>query len=451
MNFFRAIRTLPLVMGTLIPFELLAESPKSTSTPPVAMVVGISPHLERSAKDDVYRRIVGLLVQELPGGSSLTLVDADHLTSIANVEIPTTRAFQNERTRVNQFQEPILRLRDFLAHEPAIEPQHPSTAPAAIRVPQYLEFVAEHYLQTNRAPILLLLGHPLYLDSKEPSFSMLDGYFPGDGHLQATREQSIYGIRGRSNALPGIQIHWGYFGDPWLNDLHRERVQRFWSLFIQGQGGRLATFTSDLATVFRSSLLPSGQLHPPAFNVDPNENRIVMWRMNRETGQTDWITRDSVGPNPAAAPATLVGPMRVGIRWQGTIDLDLYARSRPGAETLYFQHPRSPEGYYSKDHRTSPDHDYEYIEFETPVDAREVEASVNFHTGTSEVPVTGEIRIEFDHRIYSGIFEIASRQGNEGRGGPDQQAAWARMDVSHLLHLDPTARHSASTSGTPAR
>lgn len=69
MNFFRAIRTLPLVMGTLIPFELLAESPKSTSTPPVAMVVGISPHLERSAKDDVYRRIVGLLVQELPGGT----------------------------------------------------------------------------------------------------------------------------------------------------------------------------------------------------------------------------------------------------------------------------------------------------------------------------------------------------------------------------------------------
>ena len=48
------------------------------------------------------------------------------------------------------------------------------------------------------------------------------------------------------------------------------------------------------------------------------------------------------------------GPLKIGIRWKQNIDLDLYAAPRPGAETLFFQHPRSPEGYYFKDHRSSP-------------------------------------------------------------------------------------------------
>src|SRR2546422_7121304 len=32
-------------------------------------------------------------------------------------------------------------------------------------------------------------------DAKEPVFSMVDGYFPSDGHLLATREKSVFGDR----------------------------------------------------------------------------------------------------------------------------------------------------------------------------------------------------------------------------------------------------------------
>ena len=51
--------------------------------------------------------------------------------------------------------------------------------------------------------------------------------------------------------------------------------------------------------------------------------------------------------------------MKIGIRWRGDIDLDLYAAANPEAETLFFQHTRSPEGYYFKDHRSSPDREYD--------------------------------------------------------------------------------------------
>ena len=78
---------------------------------------------------------------------------------------------------------------------------------------------------------------------------MLDGYFPSDGHLSASRQESVFGLKGRTNALANVVVHFGWFGDPWVSEVHRDRVQRFWTLYLQGQGARLATFCGDLPRV----------------------------------------------------------------------------------------------------------------------------------------------------------------------------------------------------------
>jgi hypothetical protein len=106
-----------IVFLLAIPWLACADTSPPPAPSAIDLVVGLSPYLDRSVKDDVYRRVVGLLVQDLPGGSSLSIYDACHLTTVTHVVIPTSRAFQNERTRVNQFQEPIRQLRDFLARE----------------------------------------------------------------------------------------------------------------------------------------------------------------------------------------------------------------------------------------------------------------------------------------------------------------------------------------------
>ena len=64
----------------------------------------------------------------------------------------------------------------------------------------------------------------------------------------------------------------------------------------------------------------------------------------------------------ATAPSALTGRMKIGIRWQDNLDLDLYATPRRGSETLFFQHPRTAQGYLYKDHRASPGREYEFIE-----------------------------------------------------------------------------------------
>src|SRR5205814_6534529 len=110
--------------------------------------------------------------------------------------------------------------------------------------------------------------------------------------------------------------------------------------------------------------------------------KIQNLRSRRCRTETYCLTRDTLPAGAPTRPSTMIGPMKIGIRWKERIDLDLYATARPGAETLYFEHVRSPEGYYYKDHRSSPGREYEFIEFESAVDVREVEAFINFYKGS---------------------------------------------------------------------
>jgi hypothetical protein len=229
-----------------------------------------------------------------------------------------------------------------------------------------------------------------------------------------------------------------------VSEVHQEKITRFWSLYVQGQGARLATFCGDLPTVFNAARAGAGlaAASPSRYEVDPQQTKIEMLRITRDVSLADWITRDTLPQGPAGPPTKRVGPMKIGIRWKGKIDLDLYACPAPGADTLYFEHTRSAEGYYYKDHRSSPEREYEFIEFEAPVDIGRVEASVNFYQGNAPGGPAGEIRIEFEGKIYSGRFAITADHGNEGRSGGSQGKYWARIDIPGLLKLTEAPAHA---------
>lgn len=415
-----------------------ASAPSRTNEGGKRMVIGISPFLEKGMKDGVYRGIVRLVVEELPLGTSLWIYDAYHLRTITQVEIPNVRAFQSSKTRANQFSRQIGELKEFLAreHEKPVAPR--LSLNEAVRLPQLMEFIASNLQSAEEARPLtvLLLGHPLYMDAKEPGFSMVDGYFPSDAHLTTTRDKSVYGLNpeNRTDLLKDIVVHFGYFGDPWLSEVHRDKISRFWSLYLQGQGAQLATFTGDLPTVFAAARNPARTEAPNRFKVDPAQTKLEMLRITRDIGVADWITREDIH-GATTPPSRTFGPMKIGIRWKGEIDLDLYARGTRESEMLFFEHTRSPEGYYFKDHRSSPDREYEFIEFESPVDVWKVEARINFFEGRARSGPTGEIRIEFDGRIYTGDFQVSAREGNEGRTGSRQSAFWTQVDIPAILKL----------------
>jgi hypothetical protein len=401
---------------------------------PSRFIIGISPFLDKSVKDDVYRGIVRLVVEDLPLNSALAIYDAFELKTITQFSLPDSRAFNSPKTRANQFAPAIRDLKLFLAderHKPAN-----SGFEAAIRLPQFLDFLAET-TTTNSKASLLLIGSPLYQDAKEPAFSMVDGYFPSDGHLQASREQSVYGYSSDGTSAPPWIVHWIYFADPWVSDLHKEKITRFWTLYLDRRGAQLAIFTGDLPGALQSFRQPAAAsaTSPRHWTVDTQQRKIEMLRVSRSVTITDWLTRDTLPAGSQLPPSIMVGPMKIGIRWKERIDLDLYATPRSGAETLYFEHVRSPEGYYYKDHRSSPGREYEFIEFESPVDVREIEAFVNFYKGSCPGGARGEVRIEFDGRIYGHPFFIPADQGNLGRSGRSQQEFWTPIPIQKVLRI----------------
>lgn len=433
-----------VLLSLLLACTLPAAEPLGETHAPAAFVIGLSPFLANSVKDDVYRSVVRLLVQDLPLNSTLTIYDAYALKSITRVDIPQARAFESPKTRANQFAASIRELKRFLA-QPHPWPSAPRLKfDEALHLPQFCDFLAENLPAAENPANLLLIGSPLYLDEKEPDFSMVDGYFPSDGHLQASREKSIFGRAADAGRQRALVVHWVYFSDPWVSDLYQEKVTRFWTLYLQGRGDRLVSISGDLPSALqgfreRPTALPAVAHH---WSIDSEQTKIEMLRIGREVDLADWIQRDSILESPSRAPSLMLGPLKIGIRWKDNIDLDLYAAPRPGAETLFFQHPRSPEGYYDKDHRSSPGREYEFIEFEKPVDIREVQAFVNFYKGSCPSGPRGEVRIEFDGRIYSAPFSIAASSGNRGRTGSAQDSFWDRIPVQSILKL---------TSPTPAQ
>lgn len=414
-----------------------AEPESEAAGCPIQYVFGLSPFLDDTVKDQVYRGIVRFVIEDMPFNTSLLLYDAYRLRTIAGLEVPEVQAFRSAKTRANQFKEPIHELRQFLATAHERPEATGITFDDAVRLPQFLAFVAHNVARTGATLHVVVLGSPLYLDDKEPAFSMVNGYFPSDGHLVATQDRSVFGLKERSEALAGVTVSLGYFGDPWVSDVHRQKVARFWALFLKQQGAALATFTGDLPTLFNAvrGWHPGEPARACPYALDASQTKVEMLRITREPGVTDWITRDlSLAPRPSP-PAIHAGPLKIGIRWQGDLDLDIYARPRHGGETLYFRHTRSPEGYYFKDHRSSPDREYEFIEFLTPVDVGEMEAFVNFYEGRMRGGIVGEVRIEFAGQIYASQFQLGAERGNQGRAGGGQEAYWVELDVPHILGL----------------
>src|SRR5207249_3120731 len=105
--------------------------------PPAQFIIGISPFLDKSVKDEVYRGIVRLVVEDLPLNSSVAIYDAFELKTITRFSLLDARAFSSPKTRANQFAPSIRDLKLFLAEEQHKTTNSHSGFESAIRLPQF--------------------------------------------------------------------------------------------------------------------------------------------------------------------------------------------------------------------------------------------------------------------------------------------------------------------------
>ena len=404
--------------------------------PTTRYVIGLTPFLENSAKDDIYRRIVGMILEDLPQKSSLAIYDAYNLTNITRLEVPDLRAFQSGKTRANQFKEQIFALKQFLASR-AQTPRRQETQFRSRHSLSAIHGFPGRKRRRRRASHRIVIGSPLYVDHKEPAFSMVDGYFPSDGHLLASRDQSVFGTKSRTEALQNFTVHFGYIGDPWVSAIHREKIARFWTLYLERKAHISATFCGDLATLFNAARKWHAGRAKYAFQIDPPQTKVEMLRI------TPRCRRRRIGSRATLSPARARRRPRTRRPNENRHPLEGRHRSRsvrerqPRCGNDFFRtHPRARKVTTSKTIAVSPEREYEFIEFETPVDVNRVQADINYYKGESpNRPRMAKFVEEFEGRIYSGQFPIEATHGNKGRAGSSQTRYWARIDVPAILGL----------------
>ncbi len=381
------------------------------------LIVGLSPYMEKTASKEQIKAVIGFLLESVEPGNSARIYDAYRLSSIGTFAVPNKKAYRHQKAKLLVNKRVVKKLLQFANN--AVKPggENMPSVTGAIRLPQFLRFLGEN-LSLNKETDILILGSPLYDSPTEKDFSMARGHVPSDGHLQVSMGQSLFGMTGNTELLRNFHVHLAYPNTGLkLEDIQGFFVKRFWTLFLERQGGQLATFTSDLPTLFQR-LKEKAQAPKHNYVLRQNDKLEMILYRPKEIKKRVSIYERPLSTIPVSLTSMKqANNVEVSITWDcKKCDLDLYARPNPRAATIYFRNSESEEGKYIKDFRGSPQasNSFETIIFHKPIDLGQLVLAVNFFAGNVRDHINGEFRISIDNKTFGRKFQIKATRGNKG-------------------------------------
>lgn len=206
------------------------------------------PNMPRS--DELKAEIWDFFLGGMAPGDDLTLHDGLHPRELARITIPDDPRHAEERFRTKALaRETALLSRriDALGGAPGGELRY------RIAFPEFAFSYANS--RTGGESNMLVITSGLHHSALEPEFSIRhrDGelVLPNDAHIEAPLSESPYGTRDRGEALKGVVAHFCLMpGDGPMTTHQKDELRRFWTLYVTGLGGELATFTESLSGCF---------------------------------------------------------------------------------------------------------------------------------------------------------------------------------------------------------
>ncbi len=403
------------------------------------LAIGLSPFQERAAAKAQVTSTLQLMTDTLEPGESALIFDAYHLRSLGVFSVPNKSAYRHKKAKLQANRKIVKSLLLFAKQVRKPKGRHEPSIMGAIRLPQALRFIGENYPTTKESD-LILLGNPLYDDPKEQDFTMIHNHIPGDGHFNKARNVTPYGIKGQGSLLTKQRVHLGFADETWMKDDHHGYfVKRLWTLFIEGQGGMLSTFTSDLSTLFQR-VKHQSPVPTHAYTVrHTNKLEMILLRPPVVENEVSIYERPLTS-SPLVSELLHEAPnVEIGLTWEcGDCDLDLYVRKEPSSEILWYLNSKTAEGKYFKDWMRSPSltNGYETVAYHVPIDLEQLFLAANFYGGKSSSGVKGELRISLDGQTYAKSFHLRPSEGNRGRGREETLATGQAVNP-HWLVIDP--------------
>jgi hypothetical protein len=494
------------VAGILIAACLWTCAAQAAVSEPVKdIVIGLSPLQSPVQRESQQTLLRSYLLRDCPNGSHIIAIDGWNLTTIFDVQLPVF-AFDSLAARAPKVLPALDALRRWSGAASLDATPSSIKNTAAIKIPQFLKQVPTSSGPGRRA--VLLLASPFCLSPEEPSFSMLEKRYPGDGHLTLTTAESIYGIAGHQSRLTNTAIYWAFPSEAiWMSPRHQECVERWWSLYIAGQGGVLAGFGADtpalLHGIANANPQPIGE-----FAADPADSEMVMHTATNRVvvvkdypptpppkSQVTVLTnlppkraatsiRIEAPPKPAPPAAPLPrkesvsiapeagshektiplpvaiqvpqeiptppeGDIGIAIVWQGSADIDLRVAARIGTPEAYWNRPIVDGVHHFRDVRASKSAGND-SQWATTWEYCEVSRSqldqpvVWLCAYDVSGPVNGIIRVQFRGRIADRPFYFNVTRGDHENTSSELRARSASWQKVDLKGLFEQATESAA-------
>ena len=392
------------------------------------MIIAVSAHQSVDANKQQIRQVLQFLTS-LETGSKAVIVDADNLTLLGTFTIPSKKAYGSVKARLTVNKAVVGQLMRFAERPVSLDEGKPVS-----RLPALLRYLAQNF-PSELARDVVVLASPVVHDPAQAVFSMTGLRFPADGHLFADLGKTPYSAN-HAGLFKHFRVHIGYQGDVLSNEQYHYFVRRFWTLFVEKQGGQLVSFVGDLPTLFRR--IKSNAAPVPHNETPEQSDKLEMIQLRPVEIEKSIYDRPVTTAPLSAQEVKRVEHMQIGVSWDCSgCDIDLYAQPHQGAQTLYYNNKSTDEGQFWKDYLQSPkpSKGRETISFTVPVDMEALRIVLNFYQGVAPDGVKGEIRLTVNNATYAQGFVVTAAEGNSGVDVKDV----FRTEVSspHTIVVDP--------------
>ena len=428
------------------------DSAEGKGAPPgTHYVVGIT-NLSIDSRTEALKQLVTFLVTDIRPGDRVDLYDANSngLDRVTTIDLPANEMYSNTRIRLKTMATQLAEVKAFLAK--------PRTGDKG-GLPQFMRQLSHQapFDDTGRIRRIIVIGALLYDDSREPDYSMADAW-PSDAHLKGSLEQTVFSTLGVGKKISGSEVLFSDLGaSPYVNDLHRDKVERFWGLFVRELGVVAVTYSAGFTSATFSGM-------PIEYAIDEKATRLQMVKVKARSLPSDFIDWEAtpampvevavveaaengtppVSPLPVAAEP-LDSSMRIGLKWENPsqIDLDIYVRDPRSGTVLYYDNVAddSSGGFFVKDYTAEgagAKNGFEAVSLPDVEAPSEVEVWVNLYRGDPVIAaIEGELRFVYRGHIHSETFSLPGGGGDRGKNADSRHnsPAWRRieLDVERLV------------------
>lgn len=380
----------------------------SVSAQAADVVIAISPHQPADSLKAQFSHI-NQYMSQLKGGTHAVLMDGYHSQTIAEFIVPEGKQYQHANTKMQLNPQFRKGYGNFMRKHLAIQSLSPNQS-VAVDLPNVLKEIALAHKQDKPMQVIIL-GSAFYDNGTDAAYNMRGGAIPSDGYLLASRKDNPFGTQGREKLLKGITVSMGWPKNMTvIHDQHRYYLERFWTLYIQEQGGKVGLITQSINDVLIANKYFNTRDRGFVLDKDAKQEMIQLRPQKpAKLPPVNGIDAAFILNNPDQ----LLQDVEVSLTWDCACDLDLHARPHAKAQWLYFANNQTREGHHWKDVRSASklSHAYETISFQVPVSLKQLKLVVHFFRGDAPEGVRGEIRLFIAGKMYRQPFHIKATKG----------------------------------------